>query len=47
VKNSLQGSAGPRVIQFSVSAANPEGNSDNTIQYCKYLKDDITEIVSK
>lgn len=30
-KNSLQNSAGPRVIQFATSANNPEGNSYNKV----------------
>lgn len=34
-KNSLQNSAGPRVIQFATSANNPEGNSYNKVTNCK------------
>ena len=34
-KNSLQNSAGPRVILFSTSANNPEGNSYNKVTNCK------------
>ena len=35
VKNNLQNSAGPRVIQFSVALNNPEGNSYNKVSNCK------------
>ncbi len=34
-KNSLQNSAGPRVIQFATSANNPEGNSYNKVTNSK------------
>lgn len=32
--NATQNSAGPRTVEFSVSAANPEGNSDNLLENC-------------
>lgn len=34
-KNNLQASAGPRVVLFSTSASNPEGNSYNKVANCK------------